>query len=121
MMTKMKVGIYSWDNQNPNLDKVRRKKCKREEEISSYWYHDIWSIVAISKLPPSFKMTLTSVLINGNRHSIWGDAADNMDLYVIVNEFETYYQMKFDKPPKLVKKLEGGEQSDKRLPKLNNA
>lgn len=43
-----------------------------------------------------------------------------MDLYVIVNEFETYYQMKFDKAPKLVKKLEGGEQSDKRLPKLNN-
>lgn len=33
------------------------------------------------------------------------DVADNMDLIVILTEFEEYYNMKFQKPPVLTKKL----------------
>jgi len=44
-----------------------------------------------------------------------GDAADNIDLYMILCEFEQFYEMKFMKPPKLVKKI---DESEKRLPKL---
>lgn len=34
------------------------------------------------------------------------DTADNMDLFMIVQEFEIYYELKFGRPPKLVKKSE---------------
>lgn len=33
------------------------------------------------------------------------DAADNMDLVTIVQEFETYYEFKFKKQPKLTRKV----------------
>ncbi len=33
------------------------------------------------------------------------DAADNMDLYMMLCEFEQYYEMKFMKPPVIVKKV----------------
>jgi hypothetical protein len=33
-----------------------------------------------------------------------------MDLTLILNEFEAYYEMKFDKKPKLVRKLANGEE-----------
>ena len=36
-------------------------------------------------------------------------AADNLDLSLILGEYEAYYEMKFDKKPKLVRKLEGEE------------
>ena len=31
------------------------------------------------------------------------DTADNLDLYMIIMEFEHFYEMKFNKPPKLCK------------------
>ena len=31
------------------------------------------------------------------------DTADNLDLYMVVMEYEHYYEMKFNKPPKLCK------------------
>jgi hypothetical protein len=33
-----------------------------------------------------------------------------MDLPLILSEFETFYEMKFDKKPKLVRKLANGEE-----------
>jgi katanin p60 ATPase-containing subunit A1 len=36
-------------------------------------------------------------------------AADNIDLIMVLNEYETYYEMRFDKKPKLARKLEGDE------------
>ena len=33
-----------------------------------------------------------------------------MDLPLILSEFEAYYEMKFDKKPKLVRKLANGEE-----------
>lgn len=45
------------------------------------------------------------------------DAADNIDLYSILTEYETFYEMKFAKPPKIVKKLGPGENTNA-LPKL---
>jgi hypothetical protein len=36
-------------------------------------------------------------------------AADNVDLSLILSEFESYYEMKFDKKPKLVRKLDDDE------------
>lgn len=33
-----------------------------------------------------------------------------MDLTLILSEFEAYYEMKFDKKPKIVRKLEKGEE-----------
>jgi katanin p60 ATPase-containing subunit A1 len=38
------------------------------------------------------------------------EIADNMDLPLILSEFEAYYEMKFDKKPKLVRKLANGEE-----------
>ena len=35
--------------------------------------------------------------------------ADNVDLGTIVREFETYYELKLGKKPKLVRKTDGGE------------
>ena len=34
------------------------------------------------------------------------DTADNIDLYMVMLEYEHSYEMKFNKPPKLVKKAE---------------
>ena len=34
------------------------------------------------------------------------DTADNVDLYLVITEFELFHEMKFGKPPKLVKKVE---------------
>ena len=38
--------------------------------------------------------------------------ADNMDLLGIMMEFEAYYQIKFGKVPKFVRKVGGAESSD---------
>jgi hypothetical protein len=34
------------------------------------------------------------------------DTADNIDLYMVILEYEHSYEMKFNKPPKLVKKMD---------------
>lgn len=36
-------------------------------------------------------------------------AADNLDLSLILGEYEAYYEMRFDKKPKIVRKLDGDE------------
>ena len=38
-------------------------------------------------------------------------AADNIDLTLVLNEYETYYEMRFDKKPKLARKLMDGEEA----------
>lgn len=37
-------------------------------------------------------------------------AADNIDLTLVLSEYETYYEMRFDKKPKLARKLMDGEE-----------
>ena len=37
------------------------------------------------------------------------EVADNMDLGLILNDYEAYYEMRFDKKPKLTRKLKDGE------------
>jgi katanin p60 ATPase-containing subunit A1 len=37
-------------------------------------------------------------------------AADNIDLNLVLNEYEAYYEMRFDKKPKLARKLNDGEE-----------
>ena len=37
------------------------------------------------------------------------DIADNMDLQLILGEYEAYYEMRFDKKPKLIRHLKEGE------------
>lgn len=44
-------------------------------------------------------------------------AADNIDLMLVLNEYETYYEMRFDKKPKLCRKLADGEESNLRSSK----
>lgn len=44
--------------------------------------------------------------------------ADNIDLYMILSEFEQYYELKFQKLPKIVKKIDTLEKGH--LPKLNS-
>ena len=39
------------------------------------------------------------------------EVADNMDLGLIVGDYEAYYEMRFDKKPKLFRKLKDGEES----------
>eukprot|EP01017_Pseudomicrothorax_dubius_P045032 TRINITY_DN7713_c0_g2_i1.p1 TRINITY_DN7713_c0_g2~~TRINITY_DN7713_c0_g2_i1.p1 ORF type:complete len:489 (+),score=109.59 TRINITY_DN7713_c0_g2_i1:55-1521(+) len=46
------------------------------------------------------------------------DVADNMDLYMIVTEFEQFYEMKFGKAPKLAKKLTPDEERKSTLPRI---
>jgi katanin p60 ATPase-containing subunit A1 len=36
------------------------------------------------------------------------EVADNMDLTLILGEYESYYEMRFDKKPKLIRKLDEG-------------
>lgn len=48
-----------------------------------------------------------------NRYAI----ADNVDLGLMLTEYEAYYEMRFDKKPKLVRKLGDGEEN----PAVNNA
>lgn len=36
-------------------------------------------------------------------------AADNIDLGLVLSEYETYYELRFDKKPKLARKLDGDE------------
>ena len=47
------------------------------------------------------------------------DTADNVDLYIIVKEYEEYFNMKFGKPPKLVTKINDGKLAGGVLPKIN--
>lgn len=35
------------------------------------------------------------------------DAADNIDLYMILCEYEQFYELKFQRPPKLTVKKDG--------------
>ncbi len=44
-------------------------------------------------------------------------AADNMDLSLILTDYESYYEMRFDKKPKLVRKLNDGEEAARIKPK----
>ena len=39
------------------------------------------------------------------------EVADNMDIGLIVGDYEAYYEMRFDKKPKLVRKLKEGEEN----------
>ena len=48
------------------------------------------------------------------------EVADNVDLTLIFNEYESYYELKFDKKPKLVKKLDE-DAKPKRSFNRNNA
>jgi len=48
------------------------------------------------------------------------DLADNMDLQIILKEFEEYYSIKYNKPPKLLRKVEVLEEKKaNRFPKRN--
>lgn len=38
------------------------------------------------------------------------EAADNMDLTLVMNDFESYYEMRFDRKPKLVRKVKDGDE-----------
>lgn len=41
------------------------------------------------------------------------EVADNVDFGLILGEYEAYYEMRFDKKPKLVRKLKDGEESSR--------
>ena len=41
------------------------------------------------------------------------EVADNVDFGLILGEYEAYYEMRFDKKPKLVRKLKDGEESNR--------
>jgi katanin p60 ATPase-containing subunit A1 len=45
------------------------------------------------------------------------EVADNMDLTLILSEYEAYYEMKFDKKPKIVRKLTGVEDGRMKAPR----
>ncbi|CAN0359965.1 unnamed protein product, partial [Ectocarpus fasciculatus] len=44
------------------------------------------------------------------------EAADNVDMNLIMNEYEAYYELRFDKKPKIVRKLKDGEESSVKIP-----
>ncbi len=48
-------------------------------------------------------------------------AADNMDLSLILTDYESYYEMRFDKKPKLVRKLNDGEEAARFKPKSESS
>ena len=39
------------------------------------------------------------------------EVADNMDLGLILGDYESYYEMRFDKKPKMIRKLKDGEET----------
>lgn len=45
--------------------------------------------------------------------------ADNVDLNLIMNEYEAYYELRFDKKPKIVRKLKDNEESNVKIPSRN--
>ena len=47
------------------------------------------------------------------------ETADNIDLYMIVREYEEYFYMKFGKTPKFVNKISDGKLAGGALPKIN--
>lgn len=46
------------------------------------------------------------------------DTADNIDLYMILSEYEEFFELKYSRPPKLVKKL---AENSSMLPKIHSA
>ena len=48
------------------------------------------------------------------------EVADNMDLGLILNDYEAYYEMRFDKKPKLTRKLKDGEEGTRPSAKSGN-
>eukprot|EP00743_Colponemidia_sp_Colp-15_P004110 GILK01004437.1.p1 GENE.GILK01004437.1~~GILK01004437.1.p1 ORF type:complete len:534 (+),score=101.80 GILK01004437.1:84-1685(+) len=49
------------------------------------------------------------------------DAADNIDLTYILQEFEDFYEFKFGRRPKLVRKALGESHEDRRLPRISSS
>lgn len=89
-------------NQEANRLKDRRRNLiiLIEKYLLDNGYVD-----ALSKLEAETTLSLSN----------W-DTADNMDLFLILTEFEQFYEIKYGKPPKLVKKATGDENA---LPRLN--
>ena len=42
------------------------------------------------------------------------EVADNMDIGLIISDYESYYEMRFDKKPKLARKLKDGDENNSR-------
>ena len=49
------------------------------------------------------------------------EVADNMDMTLIMNDFESYYEMRFDRKPKLVRKLKEGDENKSSLRRRRTA
>ena len=49
------------------------------------------------------------------------DVADNIDLSMILTEFEEYFEIRFNKKPILIKKLTDDNNSSNKLPNIRNA
>ena len=49
------------------------------------------------------------------------EIADNVDLGLILSDYEAYYEMRFDKKPKLIRKLKDGEESKIKPPRQPDA
>lgn len=46
------------------------------------------------------------------------DVADNMDLYIILSDYEEYFELRFNKKPKIVTKLIDNDLNTNRLPNI---
>jgi katanin p60 ATPase-containing subunit A1 len=66
-------------------------------------------IILVSKylLQLGYSDAVTKIEQESNLSLANWDTADNIDLYMVVLEFEQYYEMRFGKLPKMVKKAEG--------------
>ena len=73
----------------------------------------IWALTAVRWCPYSYVETAERLQSEAGLSLSRVDAADNMNLLVVLQEFEEYYEMKFGCKPKLVRKVASAD--DKRM------
>ena len=106
----MSMGVVMSRGDYESRQKVEKKENERKKNILILIHQHLLNI--------GYSNTALKLEEESNLELDTYAVADNMDLYVIIREFEEYYEYKFSKPPKFSIKISEGKMAG--LPKIQN-
>ena len=104
------MGVVMSRGDYESRQKVEKKENERKKNILILIHQHLLNI--------GYSNTALKLEEESNLELDTYAVADNMDLYVILREFEEYYEYKFSKPPKFSIKISEGKMAG--LPKIQN-
>ena len=104
------MGVVMSRGDYESRQKVEKKENERKKNILILIHQHLLNI--------GYSNTALKLEEESNLELDTYAVADNMDLYVIIREFEEYYEYKFSKPPKFSIKISEGKMAG--LPKIQN-